>query len=75
MVLGIAVFDLDVLPIDETSLLKTFAERENKKFSNGANEVLRRNPRTGSAVCCARAASGKEIVAPPARISTPAVQF
>ena len=51
------VFDCDVLAFDEACFLQALAERTTRCAAS-ASEVLRRNPITGIAGCCARAASG-----------------
>ena len=60
-----AVFDRDVLALDEAGFLQALAERLTRCVAS-ANDVLRRKPITGIA-CCARAASGSSAgaAAPP----------
>ena len=62
------VFDRNVLALDEACFLQALAERGRPGGIVSANVVLRRNPITGIAGCCARAASGHAAAAPPSSV-------
>ena len=61
-----AVFDRDVMALDKAGLAQTFAER--RHVIAKARRPVRRNPITGIAGCCARAASGHAAAAPPSSV-------
>ena len=62
-----AVFDRDVLALDEAGFLQALAERRHDVRVRRAIVPLR-NPITGIAGCCARAASGHAAAAPPSSV-------
>ena len=74
LILRIAVFDRDVLALDEACFLQTLAERGRQGASSRRADVLRRNPITGIAGCCARAASG-HAAAPPRSVMKSRASF
>ena len=63
LIVGVAVFDRDVLAFVEPSRCQTLAEAP-IMGAETASDVLRKNPITGTRRCCARAASG-HAAAPP----------
>ena len=63
-----AILDRDVLALDEPSLLQALPERVQTIRERVRRGVLLRNPITGIAGCCARAASGHAAAAPPSSV-------
>src|SRR5262249_6931752 len=66
--LGRAKFDRDVLSLDITGLLQALAECGHEGGVALLSEALLRNPITGIADCCARAARGQAATAPPSSV-------
>jgi hypothetical protein len=63
LIIGPGVFDRDVLSLDVACLIQAVTERP-QEMTESADDVLRRNPITGIAGWCARAASGQPTAAP-----------
>ena len=64
-----AVFDRDVLALDIAGLFEALAESRDSGSRDCAQAIwLLRNPITGIAGCCARAASGHAAAAPPSSV-------
>ena len=63
----VAIFDRNILALDEPCFVQAF-RKALTRFSKGASDVLRRKPTTGIAGCCARAATGHVVAAPPSSV-------
>ena len=63
-----AVFDRDVLALDDSRLPSGPGGTRPRGAQIASSDVLRRNPITGIAGCCARAASGHAAAAPPSSV-------
>ena len=63
-----SVFDRNVLALNITDFLQAQAKRTQKSARMASGDALLRNPITGIAGCCARAASGHAAAAPPRRL-------
>ena len=61
------VLDRHVLAFEVTGFLEAFPERA-ARGAEASADAARRNPTTGIAGCCARAASGQETAAPPTTV-------
>ena len=66
-ILGKAILDSDVLPLDKSGLVQALPECANQ-VSEPAAAVERRKPITGITGCCARAVSGHAAAAPPSSV-------
>ena len=67
-----AIFDRHVAALDVAGFVQALAERAHDGPSNRSGDVLPRNPTTGIAGCCARAAIGHAAAAPPEQREIPA---
>ena len=67
LILGPAVFDRHVLALDIAGVLQALAKCA-QTVRDGSGDVGSRNPITGIAGCCARAASGHAAAAPPSSV-------
>ena len=67
LILGPAVFDRHVLALDIAGVLQALAKCAQSDPQNSGDLALR-NPITGIAGCCARAASGHAAAAPPSSV-------
>ena len=63
-----AVFDRHVLALDIAGLLQALAKRAHAGPRTSSADAASRNPITGIAGCCARAASGHAAAAPPSSV-------
>ena len=68
LIFGPAVLDDDVLALDISGLLQSLCEMRARRSAFVSDAVLRRNPITGIAGCCARAAIGHAAAAPPSSV-------
>ena len=68
LILRPAIFDRDVLALDIACFLQALAECESRRVGDRQRCQPCRNPITGIAGCCARAASGHAAAAPPSSV-------
>ena len=68
LVLRPAIFDRYVLALDVARVLQTLAEMRADGPQTASGDTAWRNPITGIAGCCARAASGHAAAAPPSSV-------
>ena len=67
MPFGPAEFDYNIAALDVAHFTQALAERGNERRER-SGDALCRNPITGIAACCARAASGHAAAAPPSSV-------
>ena len=67
LILGPAINDNDILALDITGVFEAW-RNPRRRSVNASGDLPPRNPITGIAGCCARAASGHAIAAPPSSV-------